>query len=89
MRSLRVVRISLCALGAMGLLVGTAMAQIPATDDGYTASSSPSNNYSTQPQLNVIGPGVNIYIRFDLTALSAGLTSSNVSKATVRLNPDG
>jgi hypothetical protein len=39
--------------------------------------------------LNVIGPGVNSYIRFDLTALPANLTSSNVSKATLRLNING
>src|SRR5205823_13711143 len=65
------------------------LAQIPATDDAYTASSSPSSNYGTQPSLNVIGPGVNSYIRFDLTTLPANLTSSNVSKATLRLNING
>src|SRR5438876_7742307 len=66
-----------------------AAAQIPATDDSYTASSSPTSNYGTQSGVNVIGPGVNSYIRFDLTALPAGLTSSNVSKATLRLNING
>ena len=73
------------------LLVATtfAAAQIPATDDGYTASSSASGNFGNQSMLNVIGPGVNSYIRFDLTALPSGLTSSNVSKATVRLNING
>ena len=66
-----------------------AAAQIPATDDSYTASSSPGNNYGTQSQLNVIGPGVNSYVRFDLTALPTGLTSANISKATMRLNING
>jgi hypothetical protein len=89
MRSLRVVRIALFVACWLGVFLGMAAAQIPATDDGYTASSSPSNNYGTQPMLNVIGPGVNSYMRFDLTALPAGLTSSNVSKATVRLNING
>src|SRR6266550_9201315 len=63
-----------------------AAAQIPATDDSYTATSTISDNFGNQSMLNVIGPGVNSYIRFDLTALPAGLTSSNISKATVRLN---
>jgi Collagen triple helix repeat (20 copies) len=66
-----------------------AVAQIPATDDAYTASSSPSSNYGTGSQLNVIGPGVNSYVRFDLAALPAALTASNVSKATLRLNING
>ena len=63
-------------------------AQIPATDDSYTASSSPTSNYGTQPSL-IVMPGVNAYIRFDLTALPSGLKGSNVSKATVRLNING
>jgi hypothetical protein len=66
-----------------------AAAQIPATDASYTASSSPTSNFGTQSMLDVIGAGVNSYIRFDLTALPAGLTGTNVSKATVRLNIDG
>ena len=66
-----------------------ASAQIPATDDSYAASSSPTYNYGTQPSLLVINPGVNSYIRFDLTVLPSGLTSSNVSKATVRLSING
>jgi len=80
---------ALC-LFAMALIAAQfAAAQIPATDDGFTASSSPTSNYGTQSQLNVIGPGVNSYVRFDLTALPAGLTSANVSKATLRLNING
>src|SRR5947208_4604228 len=82
----------LLALRLLALLVLAAQfaaAQIPATDDAYTASSSASGNFGNQSMLNVIGPGVNSYIRFDLTALPAGLTSSNVSKATLRLNING
>src|SRR5439155_2494801 len=80
---------ALCLMSLLVVVSQFAAAQIPATDDGYTASSSPSSNYGTGSQLNVIGPGVNSYIRFDLTALPAGLTSSNVSKATLRLNING
>src|SRR6266700_1579707 len=89
MRALRVVPFALQLLCAVCLLLGMASAQIPATDDSYTASSSASGNFGNQSMLNVIGPGVNSYIRFDLTALPAGLTSSNISKATVRLNING
>jgi collagen triple helix repeat protein len=64
-------------------------AQIPATDDSYTASSSPNSNFGSQSALDIVGPGVNSYIRFDLTALPSGLSSSNVSKATMRLNING
>src|SRR4029077_4094138 len=64
-------------------------AQIRATDDSYTASSSPNSNFGNQSGLEVIGPGVNSYIRFDLTALPSGLTSSNVNKATMRLSVNG
>src|SRR5712672_2206754 len=82
LRALRYLALSVIA-------VQFAAAQIPATDDSYTASSSPRSNFGTQSTLNVIGPGVNSYIRFDLTALPANLTSSNVSKATLRLNING
>jgi hypothetical protein len=80
MRSLRPVRIAISGLLFLGLFVGVATAQIPATDS-YTASSSPTSNYGTQSNLDVIGPGVNSYIRFDLAALPTGLTGTNVSKA--------
>ena len=63
-------------------------AQIPATDDSYTTSSSPTSNFGTQPNL-LLMQGVNSYIRFDLSALPPGLTSSNINKATVRLYIDG
>src|SRR6266700_1768440 len=88
MSSLRAVRIGLSAL-LLALLVRGATAQIPATDDSYAASSSPTSNFGTQSQLNVIGPGVNSYIRFDLSALPSNLTSSNISKAIIRLNING
>jgi hypothetical protein len=81
------------AFRLFGVLIAVAAhfasAQIPATDDSYTASSSAGSNYGAQSQLNVIGTGVNSYIRFDLTAPPSGLTSSNVSKAVLRLNING
>jgi len=79
---------SLCLVLFLIVVAGSAAAQ-PATDDSYTASSSTTTNFGTQPSVDVIGPGVNSYIRFDLTALPAGLTSSNVSKATMRLSVNG
>src|SRR5215467_7789064 len=86
---MRLLRIALLVSCFVSLFVSTASAQIPATDDGYTASSSPGSNYGTQSGINVIGPGVNGYVRFDLTVLPAGLTSANISKATMRLNING
>src|SRR6266571_948078 len=80
---------TLCLMSLLVVVSQFAAAQIPATDDSYTASSSASGNFGNQSMLNVIGPGVNSYIRFDLTAMPAGLTSSNVSKATLRLNING
>ncbi|MHB8216259.1 MAG: Kelch repeat-containing protein [Candidatus Sulfotelmatobacter sp.] len=85
----RALRTGLYAALFLGLFLSLAAAQIPATDDSYTASSNPNSNYGAQSALDVIGPGVNSYIRFDLTALPAGLTGANVSKATVRLNVNG
>src|SRR5438105_6454477 len=81
--------LTLCLMSLLVVVSQFASAQIPATDDSYTASSSASGNFGNQSMLNVIGPGVNSYIRFDLTALPAGLSSSNVSKATLRLNING
>jgi hypothetical protein len=89
MRSLRLFRNGLHLACFLGLFLSAASAQIPATDDSYTASSSPASNYGTQSSVNVIGPGVNGFIRFDLTALPTGLTSSYISKATLRLNING
>src|SRR5690242_9971586 len=80
---------SLILIVVLAFVAQFAAAQIPATDDGYTASSSPSSNFGSSSQLNVIGPGVNRYIRFDLMALPAVLNSANVSKATLRLNVNG
>jgi len=90
MRSLRVVRFALQLLCSVCLLLSMAFSQIPATDDSFTASSSASGNFGNQSMLNVIGPGVNSYIRFDVAGtLPTGLDSSNISKATVRLNVNG
>jgi hypothetical protein len=80
---------TLCLLLFLAVGARFVRAQIPDTDDSYTASSSPTQNYGTQSSLTVIGPGVNAYIRFDLTALPSGLTASNISKATIRLYLNG
>ncbi|HLK31488.1 MAG TPA: DNRLRE domain-containing protein [Terriglobales bacterium] len=59
--------------------------QAAATDDSYVASSAGTTNYGTSPSLEVINPGVYTYIRPDLSRLPAGLTGTQVSKATLRL----
>jgi hypothetical protein len=80
---------TLCLLLFLAVAARFVRAQISDTDDSYTASSSPTQNYGTQSGLNVIGSGVNAYIRFDLTVLPSDLTSSNISKATMRLYING
>src|SRR5215469_2846289 len=88
MRSQCVVRSLMLALTVATLFALGATAQIVSTDDSYVTSSLPTSNYGTLPNL-VVMPGVNSYIRFDLTTLPQGLISSNISKATVRLYIDG
>lgn len=89
MSLLRAVRKALSGFALLGVFLDVAAAQIPATDDSFTTSSSPANNFGTQSSVDVIGPGVNGYIRYDLTALPAGLTGANVNKATMRLYING
>jgi len=54
---MRLLRIALPVSCLLGLFLGVAAGQIPATDDSYTTSSSPASNYGTQSSVNVIGPG--------------------------------
>lgn len=48
---------TLCLLSLWAVAAPFVVAQIPATDDSYTTSSSPTSNYGTQSSLDVIGPG--------------------------------
>jgi hypothetical protein len=48
---------TLCLLLFLPVATTFVGAQIPATDDSFTASSSPTFNYGTQSSLDVIVPG--------------------------------
>ena len=56
----------------------------PVTDDTFAQSHNAGDRAGDDPLL-VVGPGTNSYIRFNLSVLASGLTSANVSKATLRL----
>jgi hypothetical protein len=64
------------------------LAQFPVTDDAYTNAGQATTNYGGSPYLDVQATGVNAYLRFDLSPLPAGLTASNVSKASIRFYID-
>ena len=74
------------------LLAGAALTSVaafaqtvPLTQDAYFVPASPTN-YGSATTVNVGGAaGAQALVQFDLTALPAGLTAANVSKATVTL----
>jgi len=64
-----------------------ARAQVVVTDDANTSSFSPKSNYGTGIAL-IVCSGSNTYLKFSLANLGPGITSSNVSKATLVLYVD-
>ena len=73
-----------CALMMLvicGLAVGGS-AQITPSDDSYILTSSPTVNFGAKTTLVVQGPGATTFVRFDLSSLPSGLTSSSLSKAS-------
>jgi hypothetical protein len=72
----------------LGVLPGDLLAQLPITDDSYTQEAAPTATSGAAGTLIVSGAAVaaeNTYIRFGLSPLPKGLTSANVSIATLRL----
>jgi len=59
-------------------------ADIIITDDSYTQSSTPTQNFGTSANIQVAS-GINSYLKFDLSTLPAGTTGSGVTKATLKL----
>ncbi|MGA2961835.1 MAG: DNRLRE domain-containing protein [Candidatus Korobacteraceae bacterium] len=67
------------------LLVSAASAQsAPPVGDTIVDSSNPSTNFGSAPNL-AVGSGQSSLIQFDLSVLPAGLTASQISKASLRL----
>jgi hypothetical protein len=59
--------------------------QITPSDDSYILTSSPTVNYGAKTTLVVQGPGATTFVRFDLSSLPSGLTSSSLSEATLKV----
>ena len=78
-------------------------AQIPVTDDAFTASAAPNANYGVSPGLvvqspastgnmpSVFEPGsstANTYLKFDLSAVPSNVSASNLARVNLRLYVD-
>ena len=73
--------ILLCVMLSLSPLAGQA-ATVTAAADTYVSSSSATVNYGSATALSV-GEGLSALIAFDLSSLPAGLTASNIEKATL------
>jgi hypothetical protein len=61
-----------------------AQAQVVVTDDANTSSLSPKSNFGSSIAL-IVCSGSNTYVKFSFANLGPGITSSNVSNATLVL----
>jgi len=68
---------ALCLTGAYG--------QLTPSGDAYTSTAAPSTNYGAQKLLDVESASQTTYIQFDLSAIPAGYTGADVSKASLKL----
>jgi hypothetical protein len=71
----------------LAVLSALAQAQVVVTDDANTSSAYPTKNFGSSIAL-LVGSGSNTYIKFSLANLGAGVTGSNVFKATLILYTD-
>jgi hypothetical protein len=55
------------------------------TDDAFTNTGSPNGNFGGNAALHVIGTTQRSYLKFTLTTLPAGITATDVAKATLTL----
>ena len=60
-------------------------AQITPSDDAYVNSAAPTTNYGVATTLDLSSAADTGFIRFDLTAVPASYTGSQVAKATLKL----
>jgi Collagen triple helix repeat (20 copies) len=84
MRSRIATKLMLLLLAVFSTL---AQAQVVVTDDANTWSFSPKSNYGSSIAL-IVCSGSNTYLKFSFANLGSGVTSSNVSKATLVLYTD-
>jgi hypothetical protein len=72
---------------ALAILPAVAFAQtVPLMQDSYVVTSpATAGNYGAATTINVGGPNAaNALVQFDLSALPAGTTATNIARATVR-----
>ena len=69
------------------ILSALARAQVVVTDDANTSSFQPKSNYGSSIAL-IVCSGSNTYLKFSFANLGSGVTSANVSKATLVLYTD-
>jgi hypothetical protein len=77
-------RLALLILSVLCPLTGV-YAQITPSADAYTNTGSSSTNYGANALLNVVSGSQTTYIQFNLASIPAGYTSTNVTKATLKL----
>jgi hypothetical protein len=71
-------------LGVSLLMWSAAHAQLTPSQDAYTNTADPTTNYGVSKLLNVESSQTT-YIQFDLSAIPAGYTGSNITKASLKL----
>src|SRR5208282_2229730 len=62
-----------------------AYAQLTPSADAYTSTADPTTNYGAKTLLDVESASQTAYIQFDLSAIPAGYTSADITKATLKL----
>ncbi|MGA8742030.1 MAG: DNRLRE domain-containing protein [Terracidiphilus sp.] len=81
----RIKRVAAAAVAFLALAAYQAHAtQAPVAGDSYVNSAYPTTNYGALTNLYVGGGGT-AFIQFDLSSLPSGTTSSQISKATLRV----
>jgi hypothetical protein len=75
----------LTLLLTLNLSACTAYAQLTPSGDSYTNSASPTTNYGAKALLDVESASQTAYIQFDLSAIPAGYTRADITKATLKL----
>ena len=66
-------------------LSSSAYAQLTPSADAYTSTATPTTNFGAKTLLDVESASQTAYIQFDLSAIPAGYTSADITKATLKL----
>ena len=75
----------LILLLSLACLPSGASAQLTPRADAYTSTATPTTNFGAKTLLDVESASQTAYIQFDLSAIPAGYTSADITKATLML----